>query len=185
MHVPLSEMLKSIPGAVGIRLEDELPYSLIRKEGELELRHYDEFTLARTRGRGSFKEATDSAFKKLANFIFGKNASNVTSAMTTPVFVDKEDDGWTMSFYLLPEAKWLMPLDSAVKIETHPAKDVAVLRYSGNQTQDAMEAAKEKLLELVKANGLNPVSDVWWAQYDQPMSLPITKRNEALVKIEF
>lgn len=53
MNIPLSEILKSIPGVVGIRLEDELPFTLIREEGELELRHYDKFTLARTNVRVS------------------------------------------------------------------------------------------------------------------------------------
>lgn len=71
MNIPLSDILKSIPGTLGIRLEAELPFTLIRKEGQLELRHYDEFTLARTTVEGTFSEAGDKAFKKLADFIFG------------------------------------------------------------------------------------------------------------------
>lgn len=176
-------MLKSIPGVIGIRLEDELPYTEIKTAGKLELRHYEKFTLARTTVRGDFKEAADKAFKKLADFIFGKNSARLTTSMTTPVFMDKEDHGWTMSFYMLPETEWLKPIDSAVKVEEHPAKDVAVLRYSGTQTVEAMEEARTELLDLVSENGLIAVSDVWWAQYDQPMSLPITKRNEALVRV--
>ncbi len=183
MNIPLSEILKSIPGVVGIRLEDELPSTLIREEGELEIRHYEKFTLAQTNVRGSYKEATDKAFKRLADFIFGKNSGNLTASMTTPVFMDKETDGWTMSFYLAPEAEWMQPNDPTIKVESHPAKDVAVFRYSGTQTEEAMENSRDRLMELVKSQGLTPISDVWWAQYDQPMSLPITKRNEALVKI--
>lgn len=184
MTIPLTEMLKSIPGAVGIRLEEELPFSLIRKDDQFELRHYEAFTLARTTVLRSYKDSTDLAFKRLADFIFGKNHEGLTTSMTTPVFLDKEENGWTMSFYLPPESNFIKPNDPTIKIERHPAKDVAVLRYSGNQTQEAMEQAKVELLKYVKENGLTPISDVWWAQYDQPMSLPMTKRNEALVKVE-
>lgn len=184
MNIPLSEKLKSIPGVVGIRLEEELPFTLIQEEGGIELRHYDEFVLARTTVSGTYEEATDKAFKKLAEFIFGNNSERLTTSMTTPVFLDRTKSGWTMSFYIAPEAHFIRPSDSAVKIETHPAKDVAVLRYSGNQTEEAMEHARAELLRKISAQGLKPVSEVWWAQYDQPFSLPMTKRNEALVKVE-
>lgn len=183
MNIPLSEMLKSIPGVVGIRLEEELPYDILQKEGEFEIRHYEEFTLAQTSARGTYDQASDVAFKRLANFIFGKNSGNLTTSMTTPVFLDKETDGWKMSFYIPKEVAWLQPNDPSVKVEKHPAKDVAVYRYSGSQTIEAMENAKNELMKFVEEHDLKPVSDVWWAQFDQPMSLPMTKRNEALVKI--
>ncbi|MES2526525.1 MAG: heme-binding protein [Bdellovibrionota bacterium] len=183
MNIPLSEMLKSIPGAVGIRLEEELPFTLIKKEGDFELRHYDEFTLAETTVRGTYDQATDTAFKRLASFIFGKNSESLTTSMTTPVFLDKTTDGWTMSFYIPKESAWIRPNDPTVKVETHPAKEVAIYRYSGTQSVEAMEEAKGKLLDYVKTAGLKTTSEVWWAQFDQPMSLPMTKRNEALVKI--
>lgn len=183
MHLPISEILKSIPGAVGIRLEDELPFTLLKKEGDFELRHYDEFTLARTVVNDSFDNAGDKAFKRLAEFIFGENTEHAVSKMTTPVFMDKKSDGWVMSFYLGPEYEHLKPVDSTVYVEKHPSKDVAVYRYSGNQTEEAMYESKAKLLQFIKDQGLTANSDVWWAQYDQPFSIPATKRNEALVKL--
>lgn len=184
MNLPISEILKSIPGAIGIRLEDELPFRLIKQNGDFELRSYDEFTLARTKVSGPYDKAGDTAFKRLAEFIFGKNQSRVTSKMTTPVFMDKTGDGWIMSFYLDKDFDWLSPLDSKIIVEKHPAKDVAVYRYSGTQSEEAMDEAKNKLLSFIEKEHLKPISEVWWAQYDQPFSIPATKRNEALVKIE-
>lgn len=184
MHIPLTEKLKSIPGVVGIRLEDELPFTEIEESGDFAIRHYEQFTLARTTVRGSYDEASDIAFKRLAEFIFGKNSGNLTASMTSPVFMDKTSDGWTMSFYLSPEADWIKPNDPNIKVETHHAKDVAVYCYSGTQDEMAMESAKHDLLRLVKERGVKAISDVWWAQFDQPVSLPMTKRNEALVKVE-
>lgn len=184
MQLPISEILKSIPGTLGIRLEDELPFRLIKQKGHFEIRHYDEFTLARTTVNGSYEEAGDTAFKRLADFIFGHNNMHITSKMTTPVFMDKTENGWTMSFYLDPESEWMQPEDAAVVIEKRPAKDVASFRYSGSQTESAMEEGKARLLELVEQEGLTTISAVWWAQYDQPFSIPATKRNEALVKVK-
>lgn len=183
MQLPISEILKSIPGALGIRLEDELPYRLIKQTGNFELRHYNEFTLARTSVTGDYDKAGEVAFKRLADFIFGSNRDRVTSKMTTPVFMDKTNDGWIMSFYLEPEFEFLEPINHEIRVEKHPEKDVAVYRYSGLQTEAAMEESKEKLLEFVRKENLSAISEVWWAQYDQPVSIPATKRNEALVKI--
>lgn len=59
-----------------------------------------------------------------------------------------------MSFYIPPETQWIRPQDPMIKIETHPAKDVAVLRFSGIQSLEVMERSKGKLLELVKERGL-------------------------------
>jgi hypothetical protein len=183
MQVPITDMLKSIPGAVGIRLEEEIKYTIVKKVGELEIRHYEPFTLARTFVSGEFNDAMDMGFRHLADFIFGDNKEKKKSHMTVPVFVDQKDNGWLMSFYLSDEAENLTPLDTVVTIEHMPAKDVAVYSYSGSNTLEKMIESKDSLLREVNETGLIRGSSVWWAQYDQPFSLPFTKRNEALIVI--
>lgn len=184
MQVPFKEMLKSIPGAVGIRLEKELPFEVVRKQGELEIKKYPAFTLAQTSAMGSYDEASEVCFKRLAEYIFGNNSEQKTTEMTTPVFMDKHGGEWVMSFYLLDEYKNLRPVDQLIRVVEKPSKNVAVYQYSGIVTQESMEEARANLLSAVSKNGLRAVSDVWWAQYDQPVSVPMTKRNEALVMVE-
>lgn len=183
MQVSITDMLKSIPGALGIRLEEELKYFVIKKIGDIEIRFYEPFTLARTFVSGEFEEAMDSGFRQLAGFIFGDNIQDVQTHMTVPVFIDQKENGWLMSFYLGDEAKDLTPLDRSVSIESMPAKDVAVYSYSGSNSLEKMMEAKKILLKEVKDAGLMSESSVWWAQYDQPLSLPFTKRNEAFTVI--
>lgn len=183
MNVPFTEMLKSIPGAVGIRLEEELPFKVIRKIGELEVREYQPFTLAQVRYEGKYEDGSGEAFRKLAGFIFGNNDKNKKTPMTVPVFIDKDGSGWVMSFYLGEEAENLLPMDSSIAIQHMPQKTVAVMTYSGNFDQEMMEAASVELLTATRKAGLPPISDVWWAMFDQPASLPFTKRNEVLVKV--
>jgi len=176
-------MLKSIPGAVGIRLEEELPYNVVETIRSIEIRNYPPFTLARVTVSGEYESSMEEGFRTLANFIFGKNAEDKKASMTIPVFMDKEMEGWTMSFYLPEEVSQLTPLDPNIKIERMPAKTVAVYRYSGNPDLEKMLDAKVSLLQGLENTKYETTSSVWWAQYDQPTSLPFTKRNEALVKV--
>jgi hypothetical protein len=184
MHIPLIEYLKSIPGFVGIRLEEELPYEVMRSAGELEIRHYSAFTLARTKCSGSYKSASEICFKTLAEFIFGANTDKKVAEMTTPVFMDRTNDGWIMSFYLPESMTSLAPSYPGISVENMPGKTVAAYRFSGVFDEMSMEQSKRKLLDILKAQNLKPESEVWWAQFDQPISLPMTKRNEALVKVQ-
>jgi hypothetical protein len=182
-NIPFSEILKSIPGSLGIRLEEELPYTVVEKKGDLEIRDYVPFTLARMHMDTGFEKASEYCFRALAGFIFGNNEQGEKTSMTTPVFYDDAGDGWVMSFYLPDEVKHLKPLDLSIKIEEMHAKRVAVVRFSGNFDQTSMNNAKDELLQLVSEAGLKPQSEVWWAQFDQPMAIPALKRNEALVRI--
>ncbi len=184
MHIPLSEKLKSIPGALGIRLEESLPYTVIRKFGDLEIRRYESFRLAQVRMSGDFESASESCFRILAGFIFGENLTHTLTEMTVPVFYDREGAEWVMSFFLPEEAARLRPEDSRITFRTTQEKTVAVLGFSGNFTEEKMFESRIELLDSVSEAGLTPVSDVWWAQYDQPSALPFIKKNEALVKVE-
>ncbi len=184
MHIPLIEYLKSIPGFVGIRLEEELPYEVLRMAGELEIRHYPAFTLARTKCSGDYKSASEIGFKTLAGFIFGENTEKKVTEMTTPVFMDRSADEWTMSFYLPESMASLTPTYPGITIQSMPSKTAAAFRFSGIFNEASMEESKKALLENLKTQGLKAQSEVWWASFDQPMSLPVTKRNEALVKVQ-
>jgi len=184
MQVPITDLLKSISGAFGIRLVEEIKYTVIKNVGELEIRHYKPFTLARTFVSGEFKDAMNIGFMHLADFIFGDNKEKKKSHMTVPVFVDQKDNGWLVSFYLNDEAENLSPLNTVVSVEHMPAKNVAVYSYSGSYSLEKMIDAKDILLREVNEAGLIKGSSVWWAQYDQPVSLPFTKRNEALIMIK-
>lgn len=184
MNIPFTDMIKSIPGVFGIRLEEELPYTEIRMVGQVELRRYEPFTLARVRGRGEFEDASDENFRTLADFIFGNNSEYKQTAMTTPVFHDRDGDEWIMSFYIPESENHLVPTDPSIEIEHMPAKTVAVYRYKGNSDLLKMAEARDILLSELGSHGIKPASEVWWAQYDQPFSVPLLKRNEALVRIE-
>jgi SOUL heme-binding protein len=205
---PLSEVVKSIPEVLGIRVNEEPEYTVLKKFGNIEVRRYKAQLHAQlTLSDKNFDSFREKAFKILANYIFGGNQSkrniamtspvlqkkssdsSETIAMTSPVLQKKNSDGqWTMSF-ILP-AKFNLknapsPDDQQVKLKEEPGFDAVTLRYSGNNN---LEVQKEKEQELKKWLDQNPnykaKSEPFTAQYDAPFVVPFFKRNEIFVKIE-
>jgi DNA gyrase inhibitor GyrI len=184
MKVPVKEVLKSVPGFFGIRLEEAPKFDVIF-DGDIQIRRYDPFTVAQVTVQGARKEAAGEAFKELANFIFGENKEQEVHSMTNPVFIEATPEGWMMSFFLSPSEDLATALRPNIKIVNYPQKEVAVYQYSGNVTDEKMNEAREKLLSLLQELPLyRAVSEVYWAQYDAPLTLPFVKKNEVLVHVE-
>jgi hypothetical protein len=194
-NVPFREVLKSIPGIFGIRLEEGPKYHVIIKEGHKEIRKYHSFLMAQTFVKGSFEEAPNEAFKRLANYIFGENEAHENLGMTSPVFMARaqhrngnSDEAWMMSFVLsedFNEVTLPRPRSSLIHIKRIPSLTVASLRYGGNNELDKMEQYAEELQQWIKKYPVyQATSEARWAQYDAPFTIPILKRNEAQMTLE-
>ena len=198
--IPFTELLKSVPGFFGIRLEEEPRFDLIEEDGHFSIRSYPPLLLARVTVAATHDEALDQAFDRLARFIFGENSHGVRHSMTTPVLQDQdphhrashpvlpaETGSWTVSFFLshdLDSGRDLVPDDQAIRIEIDPGHLVAAVRYSGNNTDERRLTNRDDLLRWIADHpGYETRGAVTWAQYDAPFVLPFAKRNEALVAI--
>lgn len=199
---PFKDILQAIPGIFGIRLEEEPAYTVLDTVGEIEIRRYQPALLAQVTVRGAHDDAMNSAFTTLASYIYGKNDTNTTLHMTTPVQQEAESgvgsrttpitrhssgNGWTVSFFLsndlLPEEA-PQPDDPAVGLVMVPETVRGVLRFTGNNTEHRREASRETLLATIASDGRWQVADdVSWSQYDQPFAIPFLKRNEAQVAL--
>ena len=196
---PVSDMLSSIPGAVGIRLEPEPRHEVIDRIGDVEIRRYAPALLAQVAVDGPHEQALEQAFERLAGYIYGENARGEKMHMTTPVFQRESGDasvpvldrghggGWTVAFFLgndMTPAEVPAPRDASVTLVEAPAETVAVLRYSGNNDADARIRARSDVVEaLSQSTRWTVADDVLWAQYDQPFAVPFLKRNEAQVAV--
>lgn len=198
MKLPISEIVKSIPGLVGIRLEEEPKFKVVTSDGDFELREYKPMLLAQTVVEGERREALDEGFMRLAGYIFGENKQKSTLSMTTPVIQSETlsmttpvlqshiGSSWNMAFVLPSEITMSTaptPNDSRVELVERPQTKIASFRYSGVNSNEAMKKAEQKLLDWVAKCGLKTKGQMQWAQYDQPFSLPFTKRNEAHIEI--
>jgi len=190
--VPLQEVIKSIPGFLGLRLEEEPHYRCLIKEGSFEVRQYDRMLVAQVRANGEYSEAMNEGFHKFATYIFGEHSenSNLLStnpmSMTTPVFQQQLHDGWVISFVLgtrydiedVPRAK-----DPGIKIIEFKEKAVAVYRYTGNNSLEKMLAAEQELKAWLLENEVLSKPRTRYAQYDAPFTIPFLKRNEVQIEV--
>lgn len=196
--LPFSEILKSVPGFFGIRLEQEPKFEVLEHIGDdeaVEIRRYAPALLARVTIEGNHDEAVDAGFDRLARYIFGDNTpvglrggeGGEKLAMTVPVRQEQTAGGWTIGFFLsndLEAGGAPQPLDPGIELVREPVRIVAALRYRGNNTDERRLAATRDLLAALAADPRWRADDeVRWAQYDAPFVIPFLKRNEAQVAV--
>ena len=187
LKLPLKEMMKSLPGIVGIRSEEKPPYEVVATEGDVELRRYHPLLVAELTTPGNPDVAASQAFRRLARYIFGANHAQTAMPMTSPVLQEPAGARRRLTFIMpsgytrdtLPQ-----PLDTDIQIVEIPARTVAVIRYSGNNTEERRHKSAGALQTWLAASRRVALSPVRWAQYDAPFTLPFLKRNEAQVDID-
>jgi len=73
-------------------------FSIIQKYKDFEIRFYPSATLATIKSNArTYRELSGPGFRKLAGYIFGGNESEAKISMTSPVHMDINDSGSTMS----------------------------------------------------------------------------------------
>lgn len=195
----------SVLSIVGVRVGTEEPHHLRRDlTGSVELRRYGPRVAAETVVTGEDDEAARNVgFRRLAGYIFGGNhrgesiamtapvaqepSGGERIAMTTPVAQDRDDDGWRIRFFM--PSRWTLdtlptPDDDAVRLVTVPGETVAVLRFAGDRSRDAVRARTGELLDTLRDEGVAVTGPpVAWF-YDPPWTLPFRRRNEIAVPVE-
>ena len=181
---------------------EQPPYRAVAHVGAVEIRGYEPRLAAETVVEGDQVSARSTGFRRLAAYIFGRNRSRASIAMTAPVTqagaaediamtapVDQapDPDGkWRIRFFMpakytrdtLPE-----PLDGGVRIVTVPAQTIAVLRYSGLPSAAAVRGANERLLKLLAGSDWHALGSPMAWFYDPPWTIPPLRRNEAAVAV--
>jgi len=77
-----------------------------------------------------------------------------------------------------------IPDDVRVHILPVPEHRVATLRFRGRYGGDIPLHKRNELLFLANIAGLRPRSEVWFAGYDAPSTLPVLRRNEVMVELD-
>lgn len=203
LEVPLIDRLLGIPGVFGIRLSEEASYDLVKVQGTFEIRQYDDLVIATTTISGTFRQAGEEGFRRLAGYIFGHNHNHENFSMTArvlpshesrkismtaPVLQEQSTEGWTMSFVLPKREKFSAaphPDDDRVKLQPLPTQCWAVLRYSGKTDEKQMRLRARELTEWISTQkSIRPTTDIRWAQYDAPFAIPFLRRNEVQIRVE-
>lgn len=189
--------------AVGPIMSDvETPnYEVIKSEGDIEIRQYAPMIIAEVQMSGAREEAIGDGFRLLADYIFGNNSvkqeiamtapvqqqESMKIAMTAPVQQQSAGDDWQVSFVMPSEFKMETlpkPNNEHVALKEVPAKEFAVITFSGTNSDENVQQNEEILLEYVEANNLSVIGTPKYAFYNPPWTLPPMRRNEVMIQIE-
>ena len=194
-------MILFLPGRDAMAVP-EAQYTVIEKEGDFELREYDPVIFAETIVEGDFAVVGNVGFRRLFDYINGKNRKRGYIPMTAPVLEETasekirmtapvnqriENGKWVISFVMparytletLPE-----PLDPRVYLRVVPGRLVAALKYSGTWSKDRYDANRAQLEAIVDSHGLRPAGEPVFARYNPPWTLWFLRRNEILIPVE-
>lgn len=189
-----------IPDVMAI---EEIKYKVIEKEGDFEIRKYDDHIVAETLVKVSFEEAGNTAFRILFKYIDGNNTAKDSIAMTAPVSQQKKSEKISMTApvtmqdlsgtyrisFLMP-SKYTMetipqPLDENVKIKKEEGRIIAAYKYSGGWGKERYDKMKQKLLSIISSRKIKTKGEPVFARYNSPFMPWLFRRNEILIEIEY
>ena len=161
---------------------EEANYEITEKNDIYEIRKYSDRLAVETITSGS-----ENNFRKLFNYISGKNDSKEKIKMTTPVTQVEKNGNMSMQFYLpskFNSENVPNPSREDVRIINIEGGYYAVLRYSGRASDNNFLKHKEILEKELQINNISIISQPIRATYDSPFTLPMNRRNEAMFKVE-
>ena len=161
---------------------EEANYEVVSKNEIYEIRKYSDRLAVETMTSG-----IDSNFRKLFNYISGRNDTQEKIKMTTPVTQVEKNGNMSMQFYLpskFNSENAPNPSREDVKIVNIEGGYYAVLRYSGRASDGNFLKHKDILEKELKNNRISIISPPIRATYDSPFTLPMNRRNEAIFKVE-
>ena len=142
----------------------------------------------------------DSGFRYLFNYISGENKSSEKVEMTVPVTQSAKIDMTSPVIQSTQEGimKMQLFLPSKFTLENAPQpknqrvnlvmikKDIyAVISYSGRLTNQNYSKNYKKLINHLTKDGLDFIEPAIRATFNGPFTLPIFRRNEIMIKINY
>ena len=160
---------------------EEANYEVVKKNEIYEIRKYSDRLAIETEISNQ-----GSSFRKLFNYISGNNENNEEIKMTTPVTQVEKKGSMTMQFYLpsrFNKDNIPSPSNSDVKILNIKGGYYAVITYSGRASDKNFMKHKNILENKLKKDNISILSPPIKATYNNPLTLPMLRRNEAMFVI--
>ena len=189
---------------MNVMATEEPKYELIEKSGEFELRQYQPMLIAEVLVDGDMDQASGKGFRLIADYIFGNNITETGSSkkikMTAPVTIEPRSEEismtipvslknisgrWQVSF-VMPSKYTLdtipLPNNKQIMLRKVPARQVAVLEFSGFANEKNTANRTQELLKWMDKNNLISTGSIELSRYDPPWTLPFLRRNEIIVE---
>jgi SOUL heme-binding protein len=166
---------------------EEPGYSVTASIGAVEVRQYGPRIAAETVADGDADAAWDAGFRRLADYGAGANHDGAGIAMTVPLVEAREGAARWRIRRVLPSGVTLAtlprPNDPSVALLPVPPETLAVLRYTGAASQEAVAARTADLVAALEGSAWRPAgAPVAWF-YDPPWTLPPQRHNAVAIPV--
>lgn len=169
-------------GLISPHIWEQPEYTVLKRLDKVEIRKYHQSKIITTRASTS-----NSAFSKLASYIFGNNKEKEKIAMTTPVLTETTDDNDIRMVFYLPKKyenkNNPTPFLEDIKTERQDERIVAILRFYGRMNKNKWEKYIEKLLDNLKKNKVQTKGNLFYLNYSDPFVPPPLRRNEIGIEV--
>lgn len=184
----LAFMVVGAPAHANTYKSYEAPaYTVERAVGAAEIRLYEAHSVAEVTVEGGRSQAASRAFRMLAGYIFGRNATSEKIAMTVPVSQIPQGDGYVVRF-MLPKAYGLedlpTPTNAGIRVQQVDPGRQAVVRFSGRSSAGNLAKHQRQLEAFVTDQGLTATGPLHYYFYDDPFTLPMARRNEVALPVQ-
>ena len=191
---------------VGQSNVETAPYTLLKSDEtkNIEVRNYQSMVLVSTSMAG---DSRNSAFRKLFKYIGGENEGATEISMTAPVIMDEkngskkgteismtapvfmnENTNESLMSFVMPKRFTLAttpkPTNPDLKVSELKDYKVAAIQFSGTLSDSNVEEHTKILTDWITANGFTVAGEAVKAGYNGPLTIPMMRRNEVMIKIE-
>ena len=162
-------------------------YTVIQTHGNIEIRDYGEYVVAKTTVPIKYKESESNMFRVLASYIFGENQTNEKIPMTAPVTTFSYNDSHSMLFYMLNSDSindLPKPSGQDITFEKFDLGRCAVISFSWFVNEKRIVKYQNKLKKFLDTNKYLHEEQILVNRYDSPWKLPFMRRNEILIQLK-
>lgn len=186
-------------GHLAVSNIEEPKYRVTKQSEHYEVRAYEPYLIASVEVEGSYTQASSRGFRLIADYIFGNNQRSDQISMTAPVVqepahiamtapVVQEPSGDRHRIYFVMPSEYTLetiprPKSSAVSLREIPAREVAVVRFSGVFSQERASHIRDRLLAQLKEDGVRHTNHVSFSRYNPPGTPPFMNRHEVWVEL--
>jgi len=159
-------------------------YEVIKTDNPIEIRLYENFYMVEYDNKND--PNINNGFGTLFRYISSDNTENQKISMTIPVIEEMKDDRLKMAF-VVPKEHWEKipkPNNPNLSIKEFEKGYFAVIKYSGFSNKNKEKDKLEKLEDWIAKNDYSKVSNPMLAFYNPPITPPMFRRNEIMIRVE-
>ncbi len=166
-------------------LFETIQYRVLKKEGNCEIRIYDNILLAST--KTAMNRSMDSGFNNVFNYISGNNQKQEKISMTTPVVSYEEDNSLVTGFYVpskFTKETVLKPSEQSVYIQELKESLYAVIKFRGSWTEKNYTHHDDILKDYISKSDYEITSPRLILRYQPPFIPGIFRHNEIAYQVK-